>query len=387
MAIPIANIYYLLCYAWDQIELDRMIRVSFEECPDANHLFAHVLIEGIYLLRKRGLETSYVTFEEATRAPRGRIMLTQSLPLLATGGGRLFCGFDEMSTDILANRILKTAAMDLARDKTLDQSLRAKLRAAMALLSGVGMVPLAPRVFDQVQLHPGNRLYRVLMIVCRWLYESKVAEDRPGEHRFRDVMRDEERMRRIFEKFVRNFFVRHPGDALSVSAERMVWEAVPVAGSDSGFLPGMITDVTLRYPTRTVVIECKYTDCLATGRFLDQKLKSQHLYQLAAYLRNLEYGDGPDRIAEGILLYPSTGSPFCQEYVLHGHRLRVLTLDLTSSPQEIERQMVGLVASGVADFPGPVLASDSGYSTTQMHLQACMSTASPEPMKQSLTSN
>jgi hypothetical protein len=88
----------------------------------------------------------------------------------------------------------------------------------------------------------------------------------------------------------------------------MKWEADPLEGSEAGFLPGMITDVTLRYPDRTVVIECKYTDCLATGQYLNQTLKSQHLYQLSAYLRNLEYRPGPDAAADGILLYPSTGA-------------------------------------------------------------------------------
>jgi 5-methylcytosine-specific restriction enzyme subunit McrC len=218
-------------------------------------------------------------------------------------------------------------------------------------------IPLTPRVFDQVQLHPNNRLYRVLMIVCRWLYEAKVAAEHPGEHRFRDVLRNEERMRRIFEKFVRNFFARHPGAATSVGAEYMKWEAVAVHGSDAGFLPGMRTDVTLRYPARTVVIECKYTDCLTTGQFLNETLKSQHLYQLAAYLRNLEYRQGPDGTADGLLLYPSTGKPFNQEYVLHGHRLRVLTLDLTGSPQDIEKQMAGLL-----------LQSDQGNEPGHHHL-------------------
>jgi 5-methylcytosine-specific restriction enzyme subunit McrC len=354
MAIPIANIYYLLCYAWNEIKLDRMIRIGFEQCPDANHLFSHVLIEGIHLLRKRGLETSYVTFEEATRSPRGRILLTQTLPLLAAGGGRLFCGYDEMSPDILANRILKTTAMELVVDQTLYKSLRARLRAAAALLAGVETVPLTTRVFDQVQLHPNNRLYRVLMVVCRWLHEAKLAHDRPGEHRFRDVLRDEERMRRIFEKFVCNFFRRHPGEAISVSAERMKWDAVPVQGSDAGFLPEMITDVTLRYPARTLVIECKYTDCLVTGRrSLDKRLKSQHLYQLSAYLRNLEYREGPDGKPDGILLYPSTTVSFRQEYILQGHRLVVATVDLSKSPAEIEKQMIALTDPYSRSSPDP----------------------------------
>lgn len=37
-----------------------------------------------------------------------------------------------------------------------------------------------------------------------------------------------------------------------------------------------------------------------------------------------------------------TGKPFRQGYVLHGHRLLVLTLDLMGSPQEIEAQMLAL---------------------------------------------
>ncbi|MGD0499630.1 MAG: hypothetical protein ABSC23_14475 [Bryobacteraceae bacterium] len=48
--------------------------------------------------------------------------------------------------------------------------------------------------------------------------------------------------------------------------------------------------------------------------------------------------------ADGILLYPSTGATFSQEYVLHGHRLRVLTLDPTGSPHDIDKQMFALTA-------------------------------------------
>lgn len=344
MAIPVANIYYLLCYAWDEIALDRTIRVGFDHCPDANHLFAQILVEGLHVLRKRGLEMSYVGFEDATPSPRGRMLLGPSIRLLAAGGGRLFCAFDEMSPDILTNRILKTTILELVEDKSLNEGMRTKLRAAAALLPGVKMITLTGRVFDQVQLHSNNRLYRALIIVCRWLYEAKVAEDHEGVHRFRDVLRNEERMRRIFEKFVRNFFARHPGEAQSVKAERMSWNATARVGSDIGFLPSMITDVTIRYPSRTVVIECKYTECLVTNyHHLEEKVKSLHLYQLSAYLRNLEYGYGPDRDAEGILLYPSTGKPLQQEYVLHGHRLRVLTLDLNRSPTDIAAQMTALV--------------------------------------------
>ena len=59
------------------------------------------------------------------------------------------------------------------------------------------------------------------------------------------------------------------------------------------------------------------------------KFRSEHLYQLAAYLQNLEPG------AEGILLYPTAGVAVDQSYTLHGHRVRVTTLDLNRPWPEI----------------------------------------------------
>src|SRR3954463_15971034 len=99
-------------------------------------------------------------------------------------------------------------------------------------------------------------------------------------------------------------------------------------GSDLHLLPQMETDVTIRSPHRTIVIECKYTEALYDNRFLAEKLRPAHLYQLAAYLRNLEGRSGPDGSAEGLLLYPTVGESLHQAYVLHSHHVRVATLDL-----------------------------------------------------------
>src|SRR6185312_2316131 len=103
----------------------------------------------------------------------------------------------------------------------------------------------------------------------------------------------ERRMRRVFEKFVRNFLSRRQHQ-FKVSKDRMQWDATALGGSDIDLLPQMETDVTLKSPERTVVIECKYTDSLYQRRFFAEKFRSQHLYQLSSYLRNLESRSGPD---------------------------------------------------------------------------------------------
>lgn len=65
------------------------------------------------------------------------------------------------------------------------------------------------------------------------------AQDRSGQYRFREVDRDEKRMRRIFEKFVLNFFIRQT--TFTVKSERMEWLATAEDGSNLNLLPEMRT--------------------------------------------------------------------------------------------------------------------------------------------------
>lgn len=168
------------------------------------------------------------------------------------------------------------------------------------------------------------------------------AQDRPGQYRFREVEKDEKRMRRVFEKFVLHFFALRQ-KSFKVKSERMGWFATAAEGSDLNLLPAMSTDASLRSVNRTIIIECKYTETLFQSRFGAEKLRSSHLYQLSAYLRNLEENGEADRVAEGILLYPTAGRSRDLSYRLHGHRVSVRTLDLNQPWTGIENQMLSLI--------------------------------------------
>jgi hypothetical protein len=53
--IPVQNLYYLLCYAWNQLEQGQVVEVSAMSSDVPADLFATVLIKGIEHLRRRGL--------------------------------------------------------------------------------------------------------------------------------------------------------------------------------------------------------------------------------------------------------------------------------------------------------------------------------------------
>ncbi len=343
-SIPVANIYYLLCYAWNEFAPLQIARHAEEEFRDTLHLFSRQLIIGLRSLHRRGLETGYVPLEESTSAPRGRILMAPSIRTMTMQPAKLYCSFDQMSANIQSNQILKATVTRLLTLQELESPVRRDLRHANSLLRDVHDIELNARVFHAVRLHQNNLLYSFLLTICRFLYECMEAQDRPGQYRFREVDRDEKRMRRVFEKFVLNFFARRQ-KTFRVKSERMNWFATAGEGSNLDFLPAMSTDASLRSINRTIIVECKYTKTLFQSRFGAEKLRSTHLYQLSAYLHNLEHNGGADRVAEGILLYPTAGRSLDQSYRIHGHLVRVSTLDLNQPWKGIEDQMLALIRS------------------------------------------
>ena len=60
MEIPVQNIYYLLCYAWNKLEERDIVDVQGIETTELQDLFAKVLLGGTSRLIKMGLYRGYV---------------------------------------------------------------------------------------------------------------------------------------------------------------------------------------------------------------------------------------------------------------------------------------------------------------------------------------
>ncbi len=69
--IPIANLYYLLCYAWNTLDEKDLIDVTGIESTELVDLFARVLIGGANRLIKDGLDRGYQQFSADIPSIRG----------------------------------------------------------------------------------------------------------------------------------------------------------------------------------------------------------------------------------------------------------------------------------------------------------------------------
>ena len=341
-AIPIRNIYYLLCYAWNRLVEGDLVDISGVDTTELADLFATVLIGGTNHLIRRGLDQDYEALEGELSCIRGRIDMTVTARRMLTSHGRAYCLYDDPNVNTLPNRILKSTLHHLEGVPSLDGELRKKLRVLYRRLRGVDDIALTKLVFRKVQLHSNNRFDRFLLNICELVQASYLIDERTGTYKFRDFLRDERRMAKVFQDFVFNFY-RIEREDLSVKKERIYWAASSETDPHLHLLPTMETDISLRDEGRTIIIDTKYYQETLQTYYGSESFHSAHLYQLFAYLKNLEPRGGNDAVAEGILLYPTVSRSLKEMYHMQGHRMRISTVDLNQDWKAIHSELLSLI--------------------------------------------
>ncbi|MDT5061150.1 MAG: 5-methylcytosine-specific restriction enzyme subunit McrC [Acidobacteriota bacterium] len=339
--IPIQNIYYLLCYAWNKLEESEVVNVSSIKSTKLVDLFAKVLAGGTHHLIRRGFDRGYLAFAEETPRIKGKIDFSSSLKknLLARGQAR--CEYEELDYNVLHNQILKTTLERLSLADGLDTKLKEEVREVLRWLRQVEPVRLSSQIFRRVQLHRNNRYYSFLLNVCELIYDQLLVDERSGRSRFRDFLHDEDRMNRLFQEFVYNFYKLEQKE-FKVAAPRIYWQAASETTEALEYLPVMQTDVCLTSHDRKIILDCKYyRETLQHGQY-KRTIYSGHLYQIFSYVKNKESDEGWEN-CEGILLYPAVNQRLDLSYNLQGHLIRVKTIDLNQDWQKIKGDMLTLI--------------------------------------------
>ena len=346
MEIPILNLYYLLCYAWNRLDEAEVVEVSSEDATNLLNLFAKVLLSGTSHLIKRGLDRGYIQHSEPLRGIRGKIDFSTTLTKQLCVNAKLQCEFDELSHNVLHNRILKTTISKLAISRNVDREIRDRLADIDRRLRAIDALPLSAGIFSRVQLHRNNAFYGFLMDVCEMVYQYYLISEETGDSKFRDFVRDPKKMPKVFENFVLNFYrieleSKFRGFRV-VGSEYIDWDRAEDQGSDKKFLPKMLTDVSIRTPTGYLIIDTKYYKEAMSGRY-DDKVRSDNLYQMFAYLKNIGKKGSEYESCRGTLLYPAVKSDINLCYEIQGHRIQIRTVDLNKPWLEIHEDLLELV--------------------------------------------
>jgi 5-methylcytosine-specific restriction enzyme subunit McrC len=256
--------------------------------------------------------------------------------------GQVSCSFDEMTHDVLHNRIVATTVRRLLACSAVDREVHEELTGVERRLREITSVRLDRGTFRRVQLHRNNAFYDFLLKICELVFDNLLVDEEDGTYKFRDFLQDDDAMARLFEAFVRNFY-RRELKAYAVTSENIDWDLEALDASSEGWLPRMRTDITLRGEGRTVIVDTKFYREALQSYFGKQSVRSDNLYQLMSYLTNAEARGGSDAAATGILLYPNTGTPLRLRYKRSGHEVRVSTVDLSRDWKSIHQELLEIV--------------------------------------------
>jgi len=339
MSIPVRNIYFLLAYAWDCLEEADVVDVSEEDFKTVADLLAKVLAAGVRHLTKRGLDRGYRERAETLNGIRGKLDFDTSLRVGLFIQGRAHCLFEELTADVVHNQIVAQTMRELLKVDDLDPDIADGLRVCLHRMGPLSPIRLSRAVFARIQLHGNNAFYRFLLEICKLVYEASAIDEISGKRRFRDFVKDDGPLARLFERFVFNFYKREQTE-YRVSGRRIEWEDTWGTEDALSMLPVMRTDVYLDSPQRRVVIDTKYYRQALSGNFGNDAVRSAHLYQLFAYLRNIQVRENARPTVEGVLLYPRVDQTLELDYIIHGHRLRVLTIDLAAHWSKIREALL-----------------------------------------------
>ena len=339
MQIPIENIYFLLCYAWNKLDEKERVNVSIDDKTELLDLFAKILINATKTLLKRGIDKNYIDHTEELTGVKGKIQISQTLKSNLLLKQRTICTFDDFSSNIISNRILVSTIYRLTRTKGLDKELKNELVTLQRMLSDIDHIEITSSLFKQVRLNRNNRFYGFVMNVCQIIYDSTLPSEEQGKYKFSDFTRDDKKMNQLFEAFIRNFYRIEQKKYKSIKKETIKWQFDNTDNESYQYLPQMETDITLENEDEKIIIDAKFYRETMTINYDKERIKSANLYQLFSYLLNQQDNSSKTQTATGILLYPTIETDYDLNFKYNEHKIQIRTVNLNSNWKNISARL------------------------------------------------
>jgi len=340
--VPIKNIYYIFCYAWQRFDIGQEVSAQSEDSPDILDLFAKVLINATKSILKRGLDREYIAYSEELQGIRGKIAFGETVKKNLLQKMQAHCVLDELSHDNLQNQILKSSLLRLYRLKELNKSLRDEACSLARKITSVSEIRIKSSDFSRISIHRNNAYYDLAMKICELINDNLLPDQSGIGSKFSNFLNDENKMGLVFEDFVRNFYALEQ-NLYSVRSEEIRWDMAADDNEHLAYLPSMQTDISLSSPNRKIIIDTKFYRETLQNYMGSEKIHSGHLFQLSAYLDNVIVSEQQKENLEGILLYPTTGKQLNLKYDKRGHKITIYTVDLNREWPEIKRDLLELV--------------------------------------------
>lgn len=333
--IRIQNVYYMLAYAFQNLNEAEVKNYSAEKFEYIDDLFTVILAKGIAKQIKRGLGKEYLYHTEELISPKGRICIADTMKLRAVQKNVVNCELDELVENTYMNQILKSTSLLLLHSKDVAKENKKQLKKVLLFLSNVNTINCKTIDWSRLQYNRNNVSYKMLMNICYLIVDGMLISEKEGQIKLNRFI-DDQQMHVLYEKFILEYYIKHYPE-FKVTQSHIRWN------TNDGmidFLPRMRSDVMIEYKGRTLIIDAKYYDSAMrkNSRYGNKTIYSQNLYQIFTYVKNKDASHSGN--VSGMLLYANTdGDNPDIDYLMDGNKISVKTLDLDCEFSDVKRQL------------------------------------------------
>lgn len=337
--IPIENIYYLLSYAYSKLKIDKDVLKEAKEYDNIQDLFARILINSLNSLIKSGFYRSYLTKNEDLSAPKGKINISSSIKRRTMMKKRINCSYDEFSSDVLFNQIIKSTIYYLTGLKQLDKKLSKKLQGFKPYFQDIELIKLTKDSFKALRWDKNNQDYYLIMSICELVYTFRLPEEKiEGDFHFKDFIEDNyHAMAHLFENFVYNFFKKELNEIKEITVHKphINWDINKSLSTGINHLPEMKTDIILETSFKQIIIDTKFYKEILSEDSEYGTIDIGNLYQIFSYTSNSQFKGE----ISGMLLYASTGIDLDFKYQFMDKVIYIKTINLAQNWRDIDQNL------------------------------------------------
>lgn len=330
----------MLCYAFEVLKKDSYKKLEAEDFENAADLFAAILASGVAEQIKKGIIKDYEIRIEETSYLRGKIDISSSIKQQSMLRSKMVCVYDEFTENTYLNQILKTTMNLLIRNPDVEAKQKQSLKKLIPYFNKIDEIDPYKIQWSRLTYHRNNATYEMLLNICYLIINGLLMTEEKGTKKLAKYL-DDQRMSKLFEKFVLNYYRKHY-PKLYPSSTIIKWYT---DNEDTEFLPMMKTDVMLKCKERILIIDTKYySKTMQINRLYNTKtIHSHNMYQIYAYVKNADKTNSGN--VSGLLLYAKTDEDIDlnKDYIIGGNRISVKTLDLNTDFREIEKQLNKIV--------------------------------------------
>lgn len=334
--IEMSKLLSLACYAIGKLEIREEL-FDFKDSETLPDILALALTKASSSAFARGLLRGYRSEEEALHTVRGRIRFDEQVRRHYGIPLPVELRFDEFTEDILANRLVKAAAVRLRRMTLRSSKARRGLGWVAATLDNVSLLEFRQGRVPEVLFDRVNEHYQLVVGLARLVLLHSEFEAEHGDVRANGFLVD---MNYLFQEFVTQALQEQlAGSGITLQAEKGTW-------FDEDKKAWLKPDLSCWEDSDTCsfVGDAKYKDL--TGK----RAENADLYQLLAYATALN-------LPGGLLIYAQGDAKLEKYSVRYADRqLEVAALDLSGTLDDI-RSRVTEIADHVKTLRKKALAA------------------------------